>query len=217
VTPERVSKLVPQNARVCELGCGNGSLITRLKNAGFGVVGVEPDYAARVAASENEVAVLAGSAELLPDELALNSFDMVIMSHVLEHCLDPTAAVMNVRRLLKPGGLALLAVPNNECIGQRESGFAWRWMDLPRHANFFTGESLRKLCQTCGLRVEATDYDGYFRQFNHEWLEEERRIRADHGVRGHPSAWGLLLKTFLAPDHLKYDSVSVTARKAVDA
>jgi SAM-dependent methyltransferase len=177
---------------------------------------VEPDPGARSAA-ENGLFILAGSAELLPDQLPLASFDLVVMSHVLEHCLDPVTALTNVRRLLKPGGLALLSVPNNECIGESLSGMAWRWMDLPRHVNFFTGTSLARLCQACGLAVESTDYDGYFRQFDNEWLEEERRIRADLGIPGHPSPWTLLGKTFFAPDRLKYDSVSVTARKALEA
>ena len=214
LTAERIGKSIALGATVCELGCGSGVLLSELSKIGFAVVGVEPDGRARAAASERGVHVVAGTAERLPIELPCGSFDVVIMSHVLEHCLEPTTALVNVWQLLKPGGLALFTVPNHECIGQRRAGVSWRWIDLPRHVSFFTGGSLRKLCETCGLIVEAMDYNGYVRQFGREWLAEEHRIRASFGMRKDPSPWNLLVQTFRAPDPLKYDSVTVTARKA---
>jgi SAM-dependent methyltransferase len=49
-----------------------------------------------------------------------NSFDFIFASHVLEHILDDTAALSQVRRVLKPGGIAMLAVP---VIGKRTAEY----------------------------------------------------------------------------------------------
>ena len=211
MTADRLLSLVPARPTVCELGCGNGSLLAQLAARGAKVIGVEPDEQACQTALRH-VPVLRGSAEELPSLLPLGCHDLVIMSHVLEHCTDPVAAMHNVHALLKPGGFGVLAVPNNEAMGLKLSGAAWRWLDVPRHLNFFTAASLRNLCERLGLPVVSAHYDGYCRQFGDEWIAEERRISREFGVRcGAP--WWLLARTaFAAPQH-KYDSVCVIAKR----
>jgi 2-polyprenyl-3-methyl-5-hydroxy-6-metoxy-1,4-benzoquinol methylase len=47
---------------------------------------------------------------------------VVIMNHVLRHTVDPVHAITNVAALLKPGGMAIIDVPNNESVGLRLAG-----------------------------------------------------------------------------------------------
>jgi SAM-dependent methyltransferase len=198
---------------ICDLGCGGGELAQSLQRAGHHVTGVEPTPAGRAAAAARGVTVHTGTAEELPVAVTRRRFDVVVLSHVLEHCRDPRAALRNVRALLAPGGRAILEVPNNECLGLRHSGVAWHWLDVPRHIHFFTGRSLAAAARAAGLVPVATAWRGYTRQFDAPWLAAERRIAARFGCRAR-SPLRLLLATLFAPDRRKYDSVRMVASVA---
>lgn len=216
---------VDPRARTCDLGCGDGGLIAQLAAAGHDVTGVEPDARAREVAAGKGLRVFAGTAEELPSEVADERFDCVIMSHVLEHTLDPRLAVGNAARLLTGDGLLVIETPNNEAKGLRRSGVLWPWLDVPRHLNFFTSGSLRALCEAGGLRVQDLQYCGYTRQFDRHWIETEEEVRRVFASRaglssGLPAggrvanSWKLLLSTLWAPARTKYDSVRVVLRSA---
>lgn len=131
-----------------------------MKLADFGVVGIEPDAAACRAAMSGDIRVVHGSAEAIPAELATMWFDVVTMTHVLEHTLEPLKAIENVAELLVPGGTLFVETPNNACRGAREAGMARGSLDVPRHLNFFTPSSLRAICERAGLEVVGVDYTG---------------------------------------------------------
>jgi 2-polyprenyl-3-methyl-5-hydroxy-6-metoxy-1,4-benzoquinol methylase len=216
---------VTEQARVCDIGCGNGGLLRRLAAAGYQVAGMDPDADACRATRVQGFKVAQGTAEQLPAQLARGSFDVVTMMHVLEHVLEPVTAVANISELLKSGGRFVVETPNNACLGLREAGITWRWLDVPRHLNFFTAESLKAVCRRAGLEIEAVEFTGYTRQFQFDWLADEqeihRRLEAMDGESSTPlptrnspiQAWRLLTKTWRAPEPLKYDSVRVIARK----
>lgn len=212
LTADEVVRWAPAGGRVVDLGCGNAWLLAGAKERGLSVVGVEPDPAARETARSRGVPVLEGTAERLPDALPRGGFDVVVLSHSLEHCLDPVLAMRNARSLLRPGGVALVEVPNNEAVGLRAAGAAWPWFDVPRHLSFFTGTSLRGLCRRVGLEPLAVDHVGYARQFWPGWLSRQAAIAAALGLPRPPSAARLLARTLLARPEEKYDSVRVVAR-----
>jgi SAM-dependent methyltransferase len=205
---------------VIELGCGNGGLLMSVRDEGHDVVGVEPDPSARAVSETAGLRVYAGSAESLPQALLTDhppgSFDIVLMRHVLEHCLDPLKALQSARMLLKPDGKLLCETPNNDALGLRLAGPAWNWLDVPRHMNFFTESSLRAACEAAGFRVVELDYCGYLRQFDRTWIETEQRIQdtlCSSATVGSASAraWLLLLCSAFAAANRKYDSVRVAA------
>ncbi len=112
-----VAKFLDQNianksARILDLGCANGGLLKELKNLGFeNVVGVDPSHACVVMARE-EVGceVLQYSLFDIPDNIG--KFDVVILSHVLEHVFDIDKAMAIVRHLLVDGGVAYIECPD---------------------------------------------------------------------------------------------------------
>lgn len=98
---------------VLDIGAGRGELLRAARLAGWSITGIEPspafaDYAAR----HSGVAVLQTPVEecSLPTE----SFDVVIMAAVLEHLYNPDATMKEISRILRPGGVLFLDVPN-EC------------------------------------------------------------------------------------------------------
>jgi SAM-dependent methyltransferase len=210
--PRPASELAPS---VCDIGCGNGDQLRKFKALGYDVVGVEPDEQARGLAQDVET-VYAGTAEEIPAALDGRVFDVVLMSHVLEHCIDPALALANVRKMLGEQSRLVIEVPNNAALGFWRQGAVWPWADIPRHINFFTIQSLERLLQDAGFEIERTFYTGYCRQYSAWWLGAEREIwsatRAESPPDFERAAWGLLAQTAFAGKDAKYDSVRVHAR-----
>lgn len=211
-----------KTSRILDVGCGGGQLARELLELGHEVVGVEVDPNAVSRNQDNAFPVFAGTAEAIPKLLARESFDCVVMRHVLEHCRDPMLALRNARRLLKRGGVFLCEVPNNEAAALDQAGCSWEMLDVPRHLHFFTAHSLTHACANAGLRVHETSFAYYARQFSNEWINTERKLwRNVMSVAPTPSpapelnskrhAWRLLLQTFAAAKERKYDSVGVVA------
>lgn len=134
--------------------------------------------------------------------------------HVLEHCIDPVAAVENAAKLLNPGGRFVVEVPNNACRGVRRFGELWYWLDVPRHLNFFTEASLRSITESSGIRVDETCFSGYCRQFSRHWKTAQERIAHRFNMNGDSRVsssayWTYLLETARSSDEEKYDSVRI--------
>jgi SAM-dependent methyltransferase len=213
LSPAEVARVKPAPT-LCDVGCGSGQAMSAFKCAGYDVVGIEPDPAARVLASRVGE-VFEGTAEAVPDAIRGRQFDVVLLSHVLEHCIDPGEALGNVKRLLAPGGTAIIEVPNNAALGFQMYGPGWFFADIPRHLQFFTERSLRKALGIAGLCVARVIYTGYTRQFSPEWLAAQKEIRAHIGLnrdgRWDGNVWGLLARTAFARAARKYDSIRVHA------
>jgi 2-polyprenyl-3-methyl-5-hydroxy-6-metoxy-1,4-benzoquinol methylase len=133
-----------------DVGCAGGSFLLAAQavdgyNCGvpprFNVRGISIDPRER---SETERSV--GCPVLFPDEAAAEWTgwaDVVTLMNVLEHVSDPFALLGQLRRILKPGGLLLIDVPNNSVVSLRGS-FRHRWpeLDLGEHINHFVPATL---------------------------------------------------------------------------
>ncbi len=209
--------LGPAPQRVLEIGCGDGSNLMTLASLGHQVTGVEPDPQARHVARQRGLCVHDGTAEALPAVLTQSSesadgFDAVTFMHVLEHCLDPAASVRNAVSLLRPGGKIIAEVPNNDCLGARHFAPFWFWLDVPRHLNFFTLQSMTDLFRASGLSILDQCWRGYCRQFAPEWQEAHRQIADSFGRNGDwrvstASYWVYLARSLAARPERRFDSL----------
>ena len=110
--------LAPQAGhRVLEVGCGAGHLLARLPAGRAVGLDLAESLLARTARRLGPHAVLAqGDAGALP--FATGAFDRVYCSEVLEHIVDPAAAVREIGRVVRPGGVVVLSVPNEQLINR---------------------------------------------------------------------------------------------------
>ncbi|MEQ9552872.1 MAG: class I SAM-dependent methyltransferase [Coleofasciculus sp. G3-WIS-01] len=215
----------PTSKSICEIGCGNGNLLAKLQADGHTVVGVEPDPVARsIAIQKRGLNVFDGTAESLPPEIQSRRYDIVVMTHVLEHTIDPVLALHNAMLLLAPNGKLVIETPNNEALGLKWAGITWFSLRVPRHLNFFTKDSLIGICEKVGLKVVKTEFRGYSRQFVKNYIKIEQKIwdvfySIDCKNKRLPNknsrlkTWLLLLATFFVDDAQKYDCVRVIAKQ----
>lgn len=145
-----LNELVP--GRLLEIGCGDGSFLSRMKNLGWEVEGVDFDAMAAESAKEKfNVEVKVGRLEDM--HYPEGAFDAVTLRHVIEHVFDPVKTMREVSRILKPGGTAVLLTPNTKSLGLQTFGVNWRGLEPPRHIHLFSPNTLASVARKSGLEV----------------------------------------------------------------
>lgn len=153
----------PISGRLLELGCGLGHLLGLLSDR-FQCVGIDiAHYAARETVRHSPgAAALVASADRL-EAFASASFDAVVALHLVEHLVDPQAAIRHVHRMLTPGGLFLFATPN-PIYALRPLKHIEREPDAiskdPTHINVQPPAVWRDWSQAAGFRVIRHFGDG---------------------------------------------------------
>jgi SAM-dependent methyltransferase len=143
-------------SRVLDIGCGRGVMIRALLDLGFEAHGVEISEAA--AAAVDDRADVRIAADLADANHESNSFDAVIMWHVLEHLRDPAETLSAIQRILRPGGRLILAVPNFASWQSKWSQNDWFHLDLPRHLFHFSPTNLSRLIERFGFQCQAVKH-----------------------------------------------------------
>jgi len=144
---------LPPGARVLDIGCGRGVLLKELADRGLEVHGVEHSEGATFGADPRAQVRIA--AELADAGYDAEYFDEVIIWHVLEHVRQPRATIDEIRRILRPGGRFIVAVPNFRSFQARWAGAAWFHLDLPRHLYHFPIAALRMLLEKADFVIES--------------------------------------------------------------
>ena len=99
-----------------------------------------------------------GLETIAPDKietLKSNSFDCITLWHVLEHFHDPFRYVSEIIRLLKPGGVCIIALPNSDSYDASYFGPFWAAYDSPRHLWHFTPSTFRIFSDKAGMASEG--------------------------------------------------------------
>jgi len=102
---------------VADIGCSAGFIADELAAAGATTVGIDIDVPGLAAAQRRfgaRVRFLCAAGERMP--LPDKSLDVVVFNHIYEHVVDPDAVIADIRRVLKPGGVAYLGLGNKHQI-----------------------------------------------------------------------------------------------------
>jgi SAM-dependent methyltransferase len=151
---------IGQGHRILDVGCGRGHLLVQMHGAGFRhLVGIDPFLSADLHPAPG----LTLHRRTL--EGAEGPFDLVMLHHSLEHMADPAGALRQVRRLLPPGGWALVRLPVAGCHAARTYGADWVQWDAPRHLFIPTPPGMNRLAAGAAFTVEEVRYDSGGFQF----------------------------------------------------
>lgn len=136
----RLDAIAPPGA-VLDVGAGDGTLIDALARQGREAVGLERE-AGRPDVRDEPLGAIGGE------------WAAVVFWHSLEHLPDPGDAVRHAARLLAPGGVLVVAVPDAGSVQARIFGDDWLHLDPPRHLVHLTSRALLDGLTGAGLRVE---------------------------------------------------------------
>jgi len=143
-----------------DVGAGTGDFLKTCKTNGWNVSGIEPNEDARKSALEKGI--------LLEEDLfslQANSFDVITLWHVLEHVVHLDEYISQLKKLLKPDGVLLIAVPNYKSYDAAYYKEHWAAFDVPRHLWHFSQFSIQKLFNEVEMKVVKTKpmkFDSYY-------------------------------------------------------
>lgn len=137
--------------RILDVGCGRGDFLALMKERGWEATGLELDRRVAAYAVKSGLDLRVGNLEdvRFPD----GHFDAVTLWHVFEHLREPGRVLNECRRILKPGGLLVVAVPNLESLQARLTGRHWFHLDLPYHLYHYSLKSIKRLLEISGFEV----------------------------------------------------------------
>lgn len=136
---------------ILDIGCGTGTFLHTMQQSGWNVTGLEPDSDAR-----NNALNLYGIRAKQADELFSlpeHSFDAITMWHVLEHVHTLHEYIEQIKKLLKPGGRIMIAVPNYTSKDAKVYRQYWAAYDVPRHLYHFSPKAMQTLMGLHKLEV----------------------------------------------------------------
>ena len=151
---------VRRDARLLEVGCGNGRLLRMLGRLGFAHLrGVDPFlpgdvWESGVSLQKLDVGELDRSA----------FFDVIILYHSLEHVPDPVATLRSVTAHLARDGVAIVAMPIVN-TAFRLYGVHWYQLDPPRHLHLFSVKGFEIALARSGLRLAGSYFNSTAAQF----------------------------------------------------
>jgi 2-polyprenyl-3-methyl-5-hydroxy-6-metoxy-1,4-benzoquinol methylase len=147
----RVSGL--DKGSILDIGSGTGHFLSVMKNGGWQVKGTEINDKAR------EFSKTEFGLEVLPPvnigSLPSASFDAISLWHVLEHFQDPFTYASEIKRLLKPGGVCLIALPNCSSFDAGFYKISWAAYDVPRHLWHFTPATFKLFAEKNGFIIRS--------------------------------------------------------------
>jgi len=149
-------KHLPPDGRILEIGCATGDVLAELVGEYPVVHGIELSEAACAVARARGLDVFCGTLEEYRTD---QQYDVVFMSHVIEHVLDPVATVAIIERLLAPGGVLYLETPNVGSLDARVWKSRWGLIHYPRHLYLFDRSTITRLLDGASLTTEGVRWE----------------------------------------------------------
>lgn len=147
-----------------DIGCGEGYMLLEAVSKGWNAYGVDITDN-RITESINSRISFVNS-DLLSAKFLDDFFDCIYMDSVLEHVLNPKEHILEVKRILKRGGVAYIGVPNEDSLqydikkflniitGHKKYSPKTKPFLSPYHVSGFNKYSLSFLIKKSGLKIE---------------------------------------------------------------
>ena len=201
--------------RILDVGCGLGYLLSglgpRWERHGVEVSRFAADHAGQWGTIHAGELADAG----YPDAY----FDAVVMHHVIEHIADPEATIVEVRRVLRPGGVLVLGTPDFDSGCARRFGENYRLLHDDTHISLFTNDSMHRFLRDHGFVIERVGYPF----FETRYFTAENLLRLFDTTRISPPFYGNFMTFYCRrpPWAVAHDAITslgrLVARLAEDA
>lgn len=156
-TLARLAASKPPGRQLLEVGVGSGSFLNAARERHYEVMGC--DLSTSICARVRRAYGIVMHSESLETLVGENRFDVIVMNHVLEHVHRPIEFMEDVRRLLAPGGVVHVAVPNIACWEAALAG--WTSYE-PYHLTYFDPRTLVRTISAGGLTIDCiTTHDSF--------------------------------------------------------
>jgi ubiquinone/menaquinone biosynthesis C-methylase UbiE len=167
----------PTDGAVIEVGCSSGFLLRDLRQAfpQAEIVGADVVVKPLERLGESLPGVPLVQMDLLQCPLRERQFEAVIALNVLEHIEDDTVALENMARLLKPGGILVLEVPQGPNLYDYFDAYL-------RHFRRYSKKDLLAKIVTSGLQLQKIDFLGFVPYLPFLVVKKLNRLR--FGLRG---------------------------------
>jgi len=153
---------VEKTARILEVGSGLGYFTYSLKMAGYNVQGLEISKEAVNVATKRFGDYYICDDLLHFAEINKNSYDIVIMTEVIEHISDPKEFIISSKNLLKNNGVCIFTTPNKSFYPKE---VAWFSDAPPIHCWWFSEESIKYVANLYNMELKLVDFKLYYRKF----------------------------------------------------
>ena len=180
-----------------DIGAGTGDFLFTAKQNGWETIGVEP--------SEKAKGIAIGKGIKFSDstqDLESHSFDVITMWHVLEHVPNLEIQIKELKRLVKPNGTIIIAVPNFKSYDAKYYGKFWAAFDVPIHFWHFSKKAIQLLFQKENIKLEKV-LPMKFDSFYVSLLSEKYKKGKMNFVK---AIWIGLVSNWKAKSSLEYSS-----------
>lgn len=149
-----------EKGTILDIGAGVGDFLLTAKNDGWKIIGIEPSEKAKGIAISKGVSFVNSLSEIED-----HSLDIITMWHVLEHVPDLEHQISELKRMIKPNGTIIIAVPNFNSFDANYYGKFWAAFDVPIHLWHFSKTAIRKLFAQQNLelvKVLPMKFDSFY-------------------------------------------------------
>ena len=149
-----------QKGTVLDIGAGVGDFLVTAKNDGWNIIGTEPSEKAKAIAINKGVSFVRDLSEI-----ENHSLDVITMWHVLEHVPNLEHQMSELKRMIKPNGTIIIAVPNFNSFDANYYGKYWAAFDVPIHLWHFSKTAIQKLFSKHDLelvKVLPMKFDSFY-------------------------------------------------------
>ena len=147
------------NKTILDIGSGTGDFLLACKNNDWQIIGIEPNEKARsltiskLQKTNYKVYKSIEDLKSSSQKTTQQRFDVITMWHVLEHVPNLREYITNLKQLLKPKGILIVAVPNYKSYDAAYYKEFWAAYDVPRHLWHFSKKSIKKLFEIENMKV----------------------------------------------------------------
>lgn len=155
-----INSFKTEEKTLLDIGAGTGDFLATCKTHSWNVFGVEPSKEAREIALRKNID--------LQEEISAyknKRFDVITMWHVLEHVPNLIEYIQQLKQLLKPNGVLVIAVPNYKSYDALHYKNYWAAFDVPRHLWHFSKTAIEKLFSSVEMKVVKTQpmkFDSFY-------------------------------------------------------